>query len=199
MSNAKIHKSPKVTRIIECALALIREHGDHGLTMRQVAVQAEMSLSNVQYYFKNKNELLKGMVDYYFAECGTAFQTHMKNAAATSPEQKVENLIEYSLAKEGTPPEICIIFRELWAIAPRNEEINALLKTYYTAYAKEIHDFLAPLAVHPDCVPKAVSIILPFFEGYSVTSSALPLEREKIAPLLKEFILSTLTTIPTKS
>ncbi|MCG7962859.1 MAG: TetR/AcrR family transcriptional regulator, partial [Candidatus Thiodiazotropha taylori] len=62
-------KINKPEKIIDHALELLKTKGDHGLTMRQVAQRSEMSLSNAQHYFKNKDELLKAMADRYFGAC----------------------------------------------------------------------------------------------------------------------------------
>ena len=47
----------------------MKTEGDHGVTMRKVASSANMSLSNVQYYFKTKDVLLKALADRYFQAC----------------------------------------------------------------------------------------------------------------------------------
>jgi len=125
ISNPKAFKNSKIPLIIDCALAIMRDHGEHGLTMRQVATRAGMSLSNLQYYFKNKNELLKGMVDFYFDKCATLFEKQLMASRATSLRQRINDLISFSLAYGDSLTEICKIFREFWAIATRNEEINA--------------------------------------------------------------------------
>ena len=47
-------KNAKAEKILDVALALLKTDGDYGVTMRQVAAHADMTLSNVQYYFKRQ-------------------------------------------------------------------------------------------------------------------------------------------------
>jgi AcrR family transcriptional regulator len=46
-------------RILEAALALFREHGFEGTTMRAVAAAAGVSLGSAYYYFASKEELIQ--------------------------------------------------------------------------------------------------------------------------------------------
>lgn len=49
-------------RILDAALALIRERGFHEATMRDVAAEAGVSLGNAYYYFRSKEHLIQ---EYY--------------------------------------------------------------------------------------------------------------------------------------
>ncbi len=191
-------KNPKVPLIIDCALAIMKQHGDHGLTMRQVAVRAGMSLSNLQYYFKNKNELLKGMVDFYFEKCAASFDARIAASEATGSRQRINDLIAFGLGQGESLTEICRIFRELWAIATRNEEINTHLEAYYADYAGKLSEVISPLTVHPDAVPRTVSLLLPYFEGYAITASVVPLDTGQIARMLTDIVISILEGDPAR-
>ena len=185
-------KNPKVPLIIDCALAIMKEKGDQGLTMRQVAARAGISLSNVQYYFKNKNELLKGMVDFYCAKCAALSEERMAESGAATPRERLRELIAYNLDQGDDRAEIYRIFRELWAIAGRNEEIDAHLKAYYAAWAEMLSELVAPLAVHPDAISRAVSLLLPYIEGYGVMASVIPLDTEQVTRMLTDTLFSLL-------
>lgn len=184
-------KNPKVQRIIACALQLLRDHGDHGLTMRQVAVCAEMSLSNVQYYFKNKNALLKGVVAYYFEECAASLRDHMAKSAGKSVREQVAAMFEYMLVND-TAPAICMIFREVWAIASRNEEVDAYMKGYYAELAETLSGTFAHMGADDKAAAKAASLMLPYLEGYSISGACLPLNRDEVTAMLMEIIMSML-------
>lgn len=192
----QVFKNPKIPLIIECALELMRDHGDHGLTMRQVAAKAGMSLSNLQYYFKNKNALLKGMVDFYFGHCDGLLANHIRASQNIHPHEQIRQMIEFGLSHGETITEICKIFREFWAIATRNEEINAYLKTYYKNYADNLSQLLTPMAVHPGSALKAASLLMPYFEGYAVTAHGIPLEKGQILDMLTDIIITILETGP---
>jgi AcrR family transcriptional regulator len=59
-------------RIVDAALALFREKGYDGTTMRAVAKAAEVSLGNAYYYFPSKEHLVQGFYDQMQTEHETA-------------------------------------------------------------------------------------------------------------------------------
>ncbi|MEM6891440.1 MAG: TetR/AcrR family transcriptional regulator, partial [Pseudomonadota bacterium] len=69
MTQATSQLADKELTILDCALDLLKETGDAGLTMRKLADRSGMRLSNVQYYFKSREDVLKAMATRYFAEC----------------------------------------------------------------------------------------------------------------------------------
>ena len=60
--------SPKIEHILNCAMTILKELGDQGLTMRKVAEAADMRLSNVQYYFKTKELLLGALLEGFLLD-----------------------------------------------------------------------------------------------------------------------------------
>ncbi|WP_066858116.1 TetR/AcrR family transcriptional regulator [Halodesulfovibrio spirochaetisodalis] len=192
MAKVTTTEHPKISLIIQCALAILSERGEHGLTMRQVAVSAGMSLSNVQYYFTNKNELLKGMVEYYAAECDASFESYLIAANADTPQKRVRSIIEYGLCDGECLSAMCRILRELQAISSRNEDIKLFLRMFYRRFIKMISEFLAPLAVSEAAVSKAVSLLVPYLEGYSMTACSLPYDKEQCVGMLYDLVLNIL-------
>ncbi|MEL7396623.1 MAG: TetR/AcrR family transcriptional regulator [Pseudomonadota bacterium] len=69
MTNTKSQLSDKKVMILDCTLDLLKETGDAGLTMRKLADRADMRLSNVQFYFNSRDDVLMAMATRYFAEC----------------------------------------------------------------------------------------------------------------------------------
>ena len=49
--------------IIQAATTVLKDFGTEGLTMRKVATEAEMSLGNLQYHFRNQTALMAGLAD----------------------------------------------------------------------------------------------------------------------------------------
>lgn len=56
--------SRRGTHLLEAALSVIAEEGFNALSMRTVAAAAGVSLAQVQYYFRTKNELIKAGFEY---------------------------------------------------------------------------------------------------------------------------------------
>jgi AcrR family transcriptional regulator len=178
----------KKARIIECALELLCEQGDKGLTMRQVAVCSKMSLSNVQYYFKNRDALLVGLIDYYLKECNESYDSHLNNVPDA---EKLKRIISLSIGNSESSS-VCNIFKELWAIADRNPIVKNHLNDYYKFFAKKLTNQLKVLA-GPECadqsIDEAVSLILPLIEGYSITKNAIPLDTEGMITMITNQVM----------
>lgn len=188
----KALSNPKITLIIECTVRIMRDRGDRGLTMRQVASSAGMSLSNLQYYFKNKDELLSGMVDFYLDKCATALDEHIATSNAKSLREKLHNFIAFSLTYGENLTEVCKVFRELWAIATRNEDVNKQLEQYYAIHVEKLSAMIASDTTNLDAVPKAVSIIIPYIEGYTITAPAMPITMHELTDILTDSVMHLL-------
>jgi len=182
----------KADRIVDCALELLKTEGDHGVTMRQVALRSEMSLSNVQYYFRNKDELLKAMADRYFGLCIQDIQEQVGLTAGGDTEAELSAMLREYLEYGLEISEMCRIFREYWAIATRNEVIEQYLNDYYKRMIEALSHKLEPAAASPDALTNAVSLLIPYVEGYTITSRALPVEMEQANRMLVSVVMSLL-------
>ncbi|MEM8631638.1 MAG: TetR/AcrR family transcriptional regulator [Pseudomonadota bacterium] len=185
-------QTAKQDRILECALKLLRENGDAGLTMRKLAECAGMRLSNVQYYFRSKDDVLEHMVVLYAGRC----QDDLKRAAgaleAQSPQARARALIDQSLQHGAELSHMCRIFRELWAISSRNPRIEEAMAAYYAEIGHLlVGAILGDLADQP-AKDRLQSLLLPYFEGYSITAAALPMATEDVAELLTALAMNAL-------
>ena len=185
----KINKSE---RIIDCGLELLKDRGDHGLTMRQVALKAEMSLSNVQYYFKDKNELLTAIADRYFNECLKDIEKEPALVSGSGLKLELSKLLRKFLAHGLEVSEMCRIFREYWAIATRNDKIDEYLSNYYKKLADILSEKLRSASASEEAVSTAVSVIIPFVEGYTITAASLPKKIGDITELLTDIVMNLL-------
>ncbi len=186
-------QNPKIEKIVDCGLMLLKSEGDYGVTMRQVAVRAEMSLSNVQYYFKNKDELLKAMADRYFKACIEDVEGLNPVASNTKQKQALAKMLKGFLSHGLEISEMCHIFREYWAIATRNEEIERYLKDYYVSLSAVLTEKLRPISTNENALSDAVSVIIPFVEGYSITALSVPRDINQVTDILTDIVLDLLT------
>ena len=185
----KIKKSEK---IVDCGIELLKNRGDHGLTMRQVALQADMTLSNVQYYFKNKNELLTALADRYFNECLEEINKQPVLSSGSRLKPELSKLLRSFLVHGLEVSEMCRIFREYWAIATRNKAIEEYLSNYYEKLGDILADKLRPASANQDGVSMSVSVIIPFVEGYTITASSLPKTIDEMTELLTNIVVDLL-------
>ena len=131
MTNTKSQLSDKEVVILDCALDLLKETGDAGLTMRKLAHRAYMRLSNVQSYFKSRDDVLKAMATRYFAECTAQIRQLTVDNPNLALRERARVLILTGLHNGDEVSDIYRIFQELWAISSRNDAIRDHMADYY--------------------------------------------------------------------
>lgn len=158
----------RVEDILDAAVRVLIEEGYGLFTMRRIAEAADMRLSNLQYYFSSKedllNALLKRTVDDY--EASLAQITRNRSG---SPRAQFQRIIEYLLKDQETRAS-CSIFWELWALAGRDPNIGAIMNSYYDAYLDKMGEAIR--LVSPD-MPKRraqrhAGMIVALIEGASL-------------------------------
>ncbi|MEM7377149.1 MAG: TetR/AcrR family transcriptional regulator [Pseudomonadota bacterium] len=182
--------SEKQTAILDCALALLTETGDAGLTMRKLAERAGMRLSNVQYYFRSRDDVLTATTARYVADCTAEIRALTEAASEATLRERTHLLIETGLRHGDELSDMCRTFRELWAISSRNDAVQADLAAYYRSFGALIADFVLGDAATAAQRDRVASLLLPFFEGYSVTAASVPLSTDAVATMLTELAVS---------
>ncbi|WP_425070174.1 TetR/AcrR family transcriptional regulator [Roseibium sp.] len=176
--------------MLDCALKLLIETGDAGLTLRKLADTAGMRLSNVQYYFSSRDEVLAAMVSRYFDECTASLVTLTQQSEAATAEERVRFLVRTGLSHGQEISDMCRAFREIWAISSRNSVIDQCLMDYYRNFSDVMTDFAFPGGLDAQVRKQLQALLIPFFEGYSITARSLPLTTEEAAEMLTALTLS---------
>lgn len=165
--------------------------GDRGLTMRALAAKAGMSLSNVQYYFRNKDVLLVALVEDYFDDCVDVIrQIASATDAGADRDERVRQFFTTMLKGSREMVEMCAIFREFWAIATRNRAVARTLDHYYRRYADILCGELFPNVVDERVRESIKLLIVPYLEGYSITGRALEKDPAEVAAMLSRLAAS---------
>lgn len=178
-------------KIMEAALAILKTSGIDGLTMRQVAATAGKSLNNVQHHFKNKTTLLNYLAEFYFNQCNDNVAQFTPSNLHQDPKRHLYEFIVFILEQSEGMSDVCLIFRELWAVATRDKEIERKLNQFYAMSVERACTYWS--GYNRSNAEKAASVILPYIEGYSIQYKALPVNRETIAELLADVIHVILT------
>jgi len=166
------------------------ETGDAGLTLRKLADCAGMRLSNVQYYFKSRDDVLTAMVARYFAVCTEDLIRLTRESQARTVRERVHFLVRAGLAHGHELSDMCRAFREIWAISSRNAVIDRCLMDYYRTFSDVVIDFAFQPDLDDTGRTKLKSLLIPFLEGYSITARSLPLGVEDAAAMLTDLALS---------
>lgn len=130
--------------ILQAARALLAAEGYGGLSMRRVAGEVGMSLSNVQHYYQSKDVLVEALLLYTM----DVFQSKMDRISA---EMVSSTLLEQFLStidmflEEITDPVTHAIFFEIWALASRNAFASKLMDRMLARERKAIFNLIRPL------------------------------------------------------
>lgn len=182
------NRQQKTDKIIETTINILGKEGATALSMRKVSESAGISLSNLQYYYKTREDLIIATVQFYFKQCQEEVSREWEGFNPNEPHTATLFLkkILSDLLVDGNHHSHCTMFREIWALSSRDPHLAEEMKSYYQQYAEWLVDLLASFSDKPKDI---VALLLPYVEGYSIMGSALPLDKNEVVDLLVKLIL----------
>lgn len=180
-------KQERLNMILSSTIEMLIKDGAENLSMRKVAKNAGLSLSNLQYYYKDKNLLLIATVEFYFESCKKELSSAIKLLAVDSTLVKDAFLkkILNMLLIDGRSSHQTLMFQEIWTLASRNQELQGAVETYYKTYCLWMIDLVSKFCKKPD---EIVSFLIPFVEGYTIVSNVIPLTKEGVVEMMVKLI-----------
>lgn len=130
--------------ILHAGRNLLAEDGYAGLSMRRVAAEVGMSLSNVQHYYQSKDALLEALLLYtmeLFQQKIDAISAAMTGA---TPLERFLSTCDMFL-EEITDPVTHAIFFELWSLASRNSFASGLMDKMLARERKALFNLIRGL------------------------------------------------------
>ncbi|MCV9386457.1 TetR/AcrR family transcriptional regulator [Reichenbachiella ulvae] len=173
-----------VQNILQTATDILLKEGQGQMSMRRVAKEANITLSNLQYYFKDQSSLLIAMIEAYFNWCLSEVKENL-NKQPENFKQFLEDILNDHLIEGGKTAQ-CSMFKEIWALTTRDPQINDAVHTYYKKYCQEV---IAVIADHSSRPEQLVSLILPYVEGYSIMGTSIPLNKSETIQMLVQIIM----------
>lgn len=152
--------------ILDCARAILAQEGYAGLSMRRVAAQAGISLSNVQHYYPNKDLLLEALLLYTMDSFQARIDAISAAMAGAPPLERFVSTIDMFL--EGlTDPVTHALFFEIWALASRNAFASKLMDRMLARERKTIYNLVRGLNgdVGDDELKRRAVLIIAQVEG----------------------------------
>ena len=131
-------------RIVAVARAILVDEGYDRFVLRQIAARAGIKPGNLQYYFASKKELLQAVLEpelarYHDTFAGVTRSRSGRNAALLA----VVDFLLREIKRKAT----CNIWYTVWALAPQDADIAALMDDWYQKYLKELKTLI--LAANP--------------------------------------------------
>lgn len=126
------NRERRIGDILVAATEIFRDEGYAGFTTRKVAAKACLMLSNLQYYFPGKDELLsiiiknflQGFLDQYLG---------IANRSGATAQRRCAELIE-QIFEDINRPNVEKFLFETWAFAQHESYASALVVEAYAAY-----------------------------------------------------------------
>lgn len=147
LSNTTEKGMERVNAILSAARTIFATEGYAGLSMRKVATQVGISLSNVQHYYQSKDLLIEAVLLMTMNTFQEKLDHITHPAAATSRVMQLGSAIDMFL-EELTDPLTHGLFFELWALAARNDFASELMDTMIGRERKAIYKLIR--GMNPD-------------------------------------------------
>lgn len=130
----------RVVQILEVARRLFTEGGYGEMTMRRIAEQMGISLSNVQHYFPSREALLQALLESVMNSYDPAFAEIQEGAGA--PREKLAAAALYLLA-DSKKQETERLFVEIWSLATRDPIAREIFDAMYVHHRRNLEGLVA--------------------------------------------------------
>ncbi|CAB3745507.1 hypothetical protein LMG24238_07639 [Paraburkholderia sediminicola] len=146
-------------RILTLAADMLSEEGYGELTMRKVAGAAGISLSNLQFHFKTREDLLGAVITQLTSEYLVQFEA-VEQDTRLSPTGRLETVVRNSVA-ELKKPRVQSVFFNIWALAQTQGFAREIVDRIYKAQRSVFSRFVArinPALTEQECMLRAALI-----------------------------------------
>ena len=119
----------RAQEILQAARAVLISDGYPALTTRKVAERVGIRQSNVQYYFPAKADLVRALFEEAMAESTRALASRMAEGRMSPRQRLIWTLDQFLRQQESREEQIFL--RELWALAAHDQDVAAVMNTFY--------------------------------------------------------------------
>lgn len=134
----------RLDTILQTARQIVASEGYAGLSMRKVASQLGISLSNLQYYFPEKDLLIEAVLLDTMRQFQQKIDQISQGMQDQPRQQQLKTTIQMFL-EELSDPVTYGLFFEIWAMAGRNQFASDLMDRMISREQKTIYKLIAGL------------------------------------------------------
>ncbi len=185
--------------ILHAGRLLLASEGYAGLSMRRLAADVGISLSNVQHYYQSKDALLEALLLYTM----DLFQTKMDSISAAMPSATpIDRFLSTCdmFLEEITDPVTHAVFFELWALASRNDFASKLMDKMLGRERKAIYHLIRGLnpAIGDEEYMQRAILMVAQIEGLMLFRLNKAARRDEFLAVRASVrkVLTTLATVP---
>ncbi|WP_167338340.1 TetR/AcrR family transcriptional regulator [Paraburkholderia oxyphila] len=160
-SPARISRELRLGQIILAAQQAFQEDGYAGFATRRVAGRVGITLGNLQYYFRTKEELLRAALQEYVRQIASDYTT-IASQSGVGAARRCAALIErifHDIIETDLPK----FMFELWAFAQREPYAMELVEGTYAEYRNIFAKLLSeihPALTHEQCLVRASVLVV---------------------------------------
>ena len=155
-----------MSEIMEACKAVLIDKGYTQFSLRTIASEAGIHLSNLQYYFHTREELINGLIDYntrsYLQKYTELFAT-----LPTAPHPRFLAVIDY-LIEDIRDPLTRRFFIQFWALLDASgAHTDRLLNDMYAPHIQSLNQHIAELnpSLSPGARQQRAAMIAAMIEG----------------------------------
>ncbi|MEE4250206.1 MAG: TetR/AcrR family transcriptional regulator [Alcanivoracaceae bacterium] len=108
----------RAEEILMAARDILVAEGYAGLTLRGIAMRVNVSLSNVQHYYKGLDALMEALLVYLMDGYQRQIEALIKSMSDSTQRERLLAVMDLLLS-EGRKTEVCGVFVEAWALGQR--------------------------------------------------------------------------------
>lgn len=174
-------------RILDSSLNIIRKQDD-SFSMRRVAEETNISLGNLQYHFKTKDDLLIAVINYHIELYNEMMQQFLEDKEIEGKDVLLKG-IQLVLETETTFLNFNIdqIFTKLSDTGNLRELVKDKFYNNLFELICSLLKKVSPSATD-ESLNRAASILLPFFDSYLSMNRYIKLTPDEIRDTLVEII-----------
>ena len=135
-------------RILTCAMALFGERGFDGVSTRDIAAQAEVSVGLINHHFGSKEGLRLAVDEYFIAQFERFYEGEAGHVEDQAPGDVVRSIDQWVTSIAGEWPMFCRYFRR--ALLEETTWGAALFKRYFDLVRGSIDRLDAQGKIRPD-------------------------------------------------
>jgi len=200
-AEAPAPEQPKTARgrtragqILEVARRLFTEGGYGEMTMRRIAEQMGISLSNVQHYFPSREKLLRALLESVMNSYDPAYE-EIRNRPGP-PQEKLVAVVRYLLA-DSSKGETERLFVEIWSLATRDPIAREIFDNMYAHHRRNLAGIVAEVnpALPENQVQMRAALVAMQIEGLMLLISDSKPQHAELAGIEDECVAAILRIV----
>jgi AcrR family transcriptional regulator len=131
----------RAEEILMAARDILVAEGYAGLTLRGIATRVNVSLSNVQHYYKGLDALMEALLVYLMDGYQRQIELLLQSMAGNSQRERLLAVMDLLLS-EGRKAEVCGVFVEAWALGQRLPFAAQVMEQIQERERKELYKLM---------------------------------------------------------